>query len=125
MKKRNRRGSKRPIVQYTLKVKPRRGKSVQIEVESHHTMAQVDQHLRMAFRYDTDDHCSAFFVGKPWRSEEIASINPGGSGENSSLEFGELGLAPGDQFHYVYDFGDNLEHTIEVGNVWGEVNLEL
>ena len=107
-----------PTLSYTITVKgPGRSKSATVEAASDQTLAQLDKLIRREMDYDTWDHCSAFFTGKPWRSETVAEIHPDGGGENEDLLVGELGLMPGEKLNYVYDFGDNLEHVLTIDSV--------
>ena len=107
-----------PALSYIIKVKgPGRSKSATVETEGHQTLAQLDRLIRRQMGYDSFDHCSAFFSGKPWRSETIAEIHPDGGGENEDLRLEELDLMPGEKLHYVYDFGDNLEHVLTIESV--------
>jgi hypothetical protein len=88
-----------------------------IEACGDNTLVDLDMALRQAFRHDTSDHMSGFFVrtGGGRGKETLATINPfGGMEEGEDLELAELDLEPGDELTYVYDFGDWVEHTITV-----------
>ena len=88
-----------------------------LEARGDNTLAELDSTLRQVFRHDTSDHMSGFFVrtGAGRKREELASFNPFGEvEEGEDLELTELDLEPGDELSYVYDFGDWIEHTLQV-----------
>ena len=82
------------------------------------SMAEFDYALRELFDHDDMDHMGGFWLrqkrahGNKFREIEIATINPLGEGDNADLTIAELGLQPGDELKYVYDFGDWIEHRI-------------
>jgi hypothetical protein len=88
-----------------------------LEARGDNTLAELDSTLRHVFRHDTSDHMSGFFVrtGAGRKREELASFNPFGEmEEGEDFELAELELEPGDELSYIYDFGDWIEHTIQV-----------
>jgi hypothetical protein len=104
---------------YQLRVALKRRSSTRrvIEARGDNTLVDLDDALRRAFRHDTMDHLGGFFVptGGGRGQEELATINPLGEVvEGEDLELAQLNLEPGDELIYVYDFGDWVEHTIEV-----------
>jgi hypothetical protein len=104
---------------YQLHVALKRRASTQrlLEARGNNTLVELDRALRRAFRHDTMDHLSGFFVrtGGGRGQEELGTINPLGEVvEGEDLELAELNLEPEDELTYVYDFGDWVEHTIKV-----------
>ncbi len=92
----------------------RRGRKKYIEVLGSQTLAELDAILRDAYGYDVFDHLSGFWlVGERGEPDiELGEIEPFGGGEAADVLIGFLELEPGKRLHYVYDFGDWIEHTI-------------
>jgi hypothetical protein len=103
---------------YTFAVKPiRRGAKKNLTIDASKSLSELDGKIRKVMGYDTWDHLSGFYEGKPFRSNEIATISPDGCGENSNAKIGSLNFQLGDKFGYVYDFGDSVESMIFVENI--------
>lgn len=88
-----------------------------LELQGDDTLVDLDELLREAFGHDVMDHMGGFYVrtGRGERPEWLAAINPLGElEEGEEYELAELHLEPGDQWGYVYDFGDWIEHTLTV-----------
>jgi len=89
-----------------------------IEIQGRQTLADFDQTLRDAFRHDPTDHLGGFWKlvrrgeGKRFREVEIGHVDPLGGGSGAGVQIAGLGLAPGDELKYVYDFGDWVEHRL-------------
>ena len=73
--------------------------------------------IRRTLNYDTWDHCSAFFEGAPWESRCLIEVYPDNSGSGQLKPISMLPLIRGVKLGYVYDFGDNLQHSISVEDV--------
>lgn len=94
----------------------------EIEIQGRQTLEDLDQILRIAFNHDTFDHLSGFWKKvirtgsskKRFREVDIGTVNPFESADGSDTEVATLKLAVGDQIKYVYDFGDWIEHTLEL-----------
>lgn len=88
-----------------------------LELEGDDTLAELDELLRDVFGHDAMDHMSGFSVrtgGGP-QAEWLATINPfGGIEEGDDYALADLRMEPGAQITYVYDFGDWIEHTIQL-----------
>jgi hypothetical protein len=91
-----------------------------IEIQGGQTLWHFDETLRDAFNHDSMDHLSGFWhlhrrgKGKRYREVEIGDINPFGEGDGADITIAELELEAGNRLKYVYDFGDWIEHTIEL-----------
>ena len=94
-----------------------------IEIEGGQTLLDFDEILRDAFQHDPLDHLSAFWKlvmrgrGNRFREIELGDANPFGEGNAADLHVAGLGLKPGDQLKYVYDFGDWIEHLITLEEI--------
>ena len=119
MKKRKR--SSEAETDYLISVRPVHSKSKSmrktLNISGSTPLSQLDQEIRHVMGYDSGDHLSAFYMGKPHRSPEIATIHPDGGGENSTLTIDELDLSKGAELGYVYDFGDDIQSVLTVDEV--------
>ena len=98
-------------------------KGCAIEVRNDQSITDLDLAIRLGFNYDTWDHCSAFFAGKPWRSKCLVEIYPDRSAPGQLNPISSLPLIEGTILSYVYDFGDNLEHSVSVEEIRPVENL--
>jgi hypothetical protein len=101
---------------YHFQVKLAWKKSVwrRIDVRGDQTLHDLHRAIQRAFDWD-DDHLYAFFLsGKAWDSQsEYAS--PFGDGRSASrYRLEQLPLRPGQQFLYIFDFGDELRHLVKL-----------
>lgn len=88
-----------------------------IEVRENQTLHQLHRAIQRAFNWD-DDHLYSFFLsGEAWdRRTEYAS--PYAEGERSArARLDSLGLRSGQRFLYLFDYGDDLRHDVEVLNM--------
>src|SRR5262249_35834143 len=88
-----------------------------LELRGDNSLVDLDDALRQAFRHDPMDHLGGFFVctGGGRERETLATINPiSGLEEGKDWELAELRLEAGDELTYVYDFGDWIEHVVQV-----------
>jgi len=106
---------------YTLTIHPvgtkKKAGKKSINIRGSMALRELDQEIRQKMGYDTWDHLSAFYNGKPHRSPEIATITPDGDGDNSTLTIDELQLSKGSEIGYVYDFGDDIQSILRVEEV--------
>jgi hypothetical protein len=91
-----------------------------IEIQGEHDLQDFDDILRDAFGHDWD-HLSGFWQrirrGKTNRYREVELATTSSMSEyrdNAEQRMGSLDLKIGDQLKYVYDFGDWIEHTLEL-----------
>ena len=74
--------------------------------------------LRETFQHDQSDHLGGFWkrvrrgAGRRFREIELGDIDPLGEGSGADQHLAGLGLTPGDELKYVYDFGDWIEHRL-------------
>lgn len=94
----------------------------EIEIRGKQILTDLDHILRIAFQHDTSDHLSGFWKKvvrtggsrKRFREVDIGTVNPFEYAEGSETAIAALKLVVGDQIKYVYDFGDWIEHTLEL-----------
>lgn len=85
-----------------------------IKLRQNQTLHQLHLAIQRAFNWD-DDHLYSFFLsGRPWdRHTEYAG--PGADGARSArARLDSLGLHSGQRFLYLFDYGDELLHDVEV-----------
>jgi hypothetical protein len=95
-----------------------------IEMKAEHTFADLDRAIRQAFGHDTFDHLGGFWKliprgksRKRFREVEIGDVNPMEEGSAADLHIGGVDLKSGDLMKYVYDFGDWIEHEIQLEGI--------
>jgi len=90
-----------------------------IAVRADQSLADLHDALQAAFDWD-NDHLYAFFMtGKAWDQRD-AYYSPFDQDEEliaSAVRIDELGLHPRRSFMYLFDFGDELRHTVKVESV--------
>lgn len=98
----------------------------EIEIQGDQTLADLDEILRNVFEHDLSAHMSGFWKKiarsgggkiKRYREVDLGAIDPCGEGEGASTAIAALKLKPGDQLKYVYDFGDWLEHGLQLSAI--------
>ncbi len=113
----------RKVYRFKAAFRRRRGLWRRIEIQGEQTLADLDAILRDAFEHDHWDHLSGFWrqlrrgKSKRFRQVKLATVDPFGEGEGADLPIGGLGLQPGDQLEYVYDFGDWVEHVLTLEEI--------
>jgi hypothetical protein len=96
-----------------------------IEIQGEHTLAEFDAILRHAFEHDVFDHMGGFWKlvrrgqGKRFREVDVGDVDPVGGGSGAEVHIASLGLEPGHQLKYVYDFGDWIQHRITLEEIVG------
>lgn len=110
---------KKSETSYVFTIKKIVGRKIQktIQVPGSINLGELDLEIRTAMNFDTFDHISAFYEGKPHRSLEIATITPDGDGENSELQIDQIGLQEGIEMGYVYDFGDDIQCLVKLNEI--------
>jgi len=94
----------------------------EIEIEGSQTLADMDHQLRISFQHDSFEHLSGFWkmivrgssARKKYREVEIGKVNPFENSGESDTAIVALKLQTNDRLKYVYDFGDWIEHTLEL-----------
>ena len=97
----------------------------EVEILGRQDLAELDSILRDAFDHDTFDHLSGFWkkiaraggTRKRYREVDLGEVNPFEPTAEQETPIATLSLNPGDQLKYVYDFGDWIEHTLELKSV--------
>ncbi|HFD39423.1 MAG TPA: hypothetical protein ENJ31_06195, partial [Anaerolineae bacterium] len=113
----------RQVYRFKAALKYRSGLWRQIEIQGKQTLADFDRILRDAFEHDTYDHMGGFWrrirrgKGRRFREVELGDINPWGEGSGAEVQIAGLGLQPGDELKYVYDFGDWIEHRLTLEEI--------
>jgi hypothetical protein len=97
----------------------RRGKKeFLLEVQGNNTLGDLDAVMREAFDRDPFDHLSEFTLitprgkGKRPRIKPFGAMDPLGEYAACKVRLAGLGLEPGAQLEYVYDFGEDIEHAL-------------
>lgn len=103
---------------YTLRITPLRAPQVHrtVEVPGAVTLAGLHVLIQHVFELD-DDHLYAFFLtNKPWDRKDVYSRMPSKPWERDAAKakLSSFGLSVGRTFLYIFDFGDELQHSIEV-----------
>lgn len=94
-----------------------------VEIQGEQTLAEFDAILRQAFEHDAFDHLGGFWKlvrrgkGKRFRQVSLGHIDPFGGGSGSEVQIASLGLEPGQDLKYVYDFGDWIEHRVTLEEI--------
>jgi hypothetical protein len=106
---------------YRIRIVPERAPEVSrvFDVSARQALDDVHFALQAAFELD-NDHMYAFYMsGRHFdKSSELAGPDSRGGGSRAErTRLVELGLEPGKSFSYVFDFGDELWHTLEVESV--------
>jgi hypothetical protein len=85
-----------------------------IEVRGDQTLHDLHEAIQEAFEWD-DDHLYAFYLsGKPWDTETEYE-RPGSRGRSAArYRLEHLPLRRGKKLLYIFDFGDELRHTIRL-----------
>jgi hypothetical protein len=107
-----------PEQTYRLKVSLVREPDVWRVIEIHADQLLDDLHyaIQEAFDWD-DDHLYSFYLGGPRRNgvTEVARPHPGARPPMADeVPLGALALEPKERFLYLFDYGDQWEHRIEV-----------
>jgi hypothetical protein len=73
--------------------------------------------------HDSSDHLGGFWKrvrrgkSKRFREVDLGDVNPLGEGSASDTQIGGLGLAPGHELKYVFDFGDWIQHRLTLEEI--------
>lgn len=98
----------------------RKGLWRRIEIQGGQTLGDFDRILRDAFDHDFFDHLSGFWKlqqrgkGQRYREIDLGNINPFEGGDAADILVASLEMEPGHALKYVYDFGDWIEHRLEL-----------
>jgi hypothetical protein len=101
----------------------RKGLWRRIEIQGEQTLVDLDGILRDAFEHDHSDHLSGFWKlvrrgeTRRFREIDLGTINPFEGGGAAEVQVADIHLEPGNALKYVYDFGDWIEHRIELESI--------
>ena len=91
-----------------------------IEIRDTDTLHDLHEAIQDAFGWD-DDHLYAFFMsGRAWDQLTEIQGSPFGDLDEADpptaveVQLADLGLTKGQRFLYIFDYGDELRHDIEV-----------
>lgn len=94
-----------------------------IDILGEQTLADLNRCLVGAFQHEWD-HMGGFWrrirrgASKRFREVELGTVSPfSGDGENEDLQIAAIGLQPGDEIKYVFDFGDWHEHLLTLEEI--------
>lgn len=111
---------KQQVYQFKAYLTHRKGLWRRLEIQGEQTLADLDDLLHDAFEHGWD-HLSGFWQlisrgkGRRPREIELATIYPfGDEGFGEDVQIATLGLEKGDKLKYVFDFGDWIDHRLEL-----------
>ncbi|MCP4361612.1 MAG: hypothetical protein GY796_26680 [Chloroflexi bacterium] len=111
---------KQQVYRFKAYLKHRKGLWRRIEIQGGQTLEDLDDILHSAFNHDWD-HLSGFWQlirrgkGHRYREMELATIYPfSNDGFGKDTAVASLELEPGNKLKYVYDFGDWVDHRLEL-----------
>ena len=95
-----------------------------IEIEGTDSLYDLHMEIQIGFDWDNDHMFSFFMSNKIWDRQTEYSANPDGEhipsrfGDASKpageTEIGDLALQKGSAFKYLFDYGDEIVHTINI-----------
>lgn len=84
-----------------------------IEIDSKSSLSDLHDYIQEIFEFD-NDHLYSFTIGTGKRKKEICSPLMEEKYSTDEVTLGELGLDKGQEFTYLFDFGDCWHFTIKV-----------
>jgi hypothetical protein len=111
-------GQDRQVYRFKAVLRHRANLWRRVEIQGKQTVADFDCIMRRAFQHDGGDHLGGFWKrvrrGKSnrFRDIDLGTVDPFGEGDGAEQYIAELGLKPGDEVKFVYDFGDWVEHLL-------------
>ena len=106
-----------------------------IEIEGTNSLYDLHLAIQKAFNWDNDHMFSFFMSDQIWDRENEYSANPLGEHMVSSFgeatkpageaEIGDLSLKQGKSFKYLFDYGDEIIHSIEVLDVYENEDADV
>lgn len=89
-----------------------------IEMLGRHTLHNLHEMIQVAFDWD-DDHLYSFFMSGTFWDQGSAISHPlaGDTSDASEIELAALSLETGKRFAYLFDFGDEWRHMVEVKEI--------
>ena len=107
---------------YRFKIAFKHDKKIwrRIEIKETQTLGDLDKTIRQAFKHLQWDHLSEFYQGKVWHSKGLGEINPYENSPGGRRRIKTLRLSEGDTMEHVYDFGDDIQHTVKLEKITQE-----
>lgn len=120
----------RPFVPgyYTLRIALDKDCYREIQITTEATLDNLDEAIQTVFDFDHDSPYAFFLNGREdYYSGNVYADPRGGEMDGQMpadlLKMGELGLSPGREILYVFDFGDRWQFHIKVLSVEAEADL--
>ncbi len=98
------------------------------EIEGTDSLYDLHLAIQNGFEWDNDHMFSFFLSNRIWDKQNEYSANPMGEHERSNFddiskpadetEIGDLALEKGSVFKYLFDYGDEIVHNIEVVEIY-------
>jgi hypothetical protein len=99
-----------------------------IDIQEEYSLYDLHLIIQKAFEWD-NDHMFSFYMGnKLWdreneyKADPLGEHTPSNFGDKSKpadeTEIGDLSLKQGKQFKYLFDYGDQLVHGIQVVDIY-------
>jgi hypothetical protein len=97
----------------------------QIKLAAGHTLLDLHRAIQEAYGFD-DEHRYAFFMdGQPYSRQRYEAPGEGRGPFVDQARLGELGLAVGQQFLYLFDFGDEWRFRVTLEAILPDEPLVL
>ena len=104
------------------------------EIEGTDTLDDLHMEIQRGFDWDNDHMYSFFLSDRIWDRQNEYSGNPLGEHMPASFgdiskpagetEIGDLALEKGSVFKYLFDYGDEIVHNIEIVDIYENENPE-
>ena len=88
-----------------------------IEVAADHTLYELHMAIQDAFEFANDNLYSFFLDGERWSRERFSSSDDDEGPYVTEVRIGELGLAPGQNVLYLFDYGDEWWFKLVVEDI--------
>lgn len=102
---------------YVFKVSLSKNIWRKIEISGDDTLLSLHNAIQDAFDFDSDHLYSFFMDGKPWSDERISSPFEEEYPDADEVKIGELGLYVGQEFLYLFDYGDKWHFKIKLEEI--------
>ncbi|MEM2959224.1 MAG: hypothetical protein QW261_13080 [Candidatus Jordarchaeaceae archaeon] len=74
------------------------------------TLGVFDYIMRKAFKHDTFDHLSEFYLGRAGGLRGFGEIEPGGGGRGARRRINQIRLTEDQKMEYLYDLRQHPTH---------------
>lgn len=113
------REEKQQAYRFKAYLKYHKGLWRRIEIQGGQTLADFNRILQSAFEHDFD-HMGGFWKlvrrgnSRRFREVDLGSVDLFDEGDGADVLIASIDLKPGETMKYVYDFGDWIEHRLEL-----------